>query len=91
MEACHDDGDCTNDSPCNLRWDTPESNKEDMKRHGTDCVGTRSSTVKLTDKKVVEIRDARLRGETLSRIASEFGVTEANISYICNRKTWKHI
>lgn len=35
MEACHSDGDCTNDRLSNLRWDTPSSNILDAVEHGT--------------------------------------------------------
>lgn len=41
MEACHGDGDCTNDSADNLRWDTHSSNMYDRKRHGeSNCDAT---------------------------------------------------
>lgn len=35
MEACHNDGDRTNNSLNNLRWDDRSGNVEDMVRHGT--------------------------------------------------------
>lgn len=34
MEACHNDGDPTNNLLSNLRWDTHEANVADTKRHG---------------------------------------------------------
>lgn len=34
MEACHSDGDCTNDRLSNLRWDTVSENRRDTVRHG---------------------------------------------------------
>lgn len=36
MEACHNDGDTSNNSLPNLRWDTSSANKQDMIRHGTN-------------------------------------------------------
>lgn len=36
MEGCHNDGDPTNNSPGNLRWDYHQSNMHDKRRHGTD-------------------------------------------------------
>ncbi|MFJ4107914.1 NUMOD4 motif-containing HNH endonuclease [Oerskovia enterophila] len=35
MEACHNDGNHTNNAPNNLRWDTSSANKLDSVRHGT--------------------------------------------------------
>ena len=35
FHACHHDGDKTNNSPENLRWDSPRGNALDMRRHGT--------------------------------------------------------
>jgi hypothetical protein len=34
MEACHNDGDHTNDRLSNLRWDTSSENSYDIVRHG---------------------------------------------------------
>lgn len=36
MECCHNDGDSTNNSIGNLRWDTHSENNRDRRRHGTD-------------------------------------------------------
>ena len=36
MEACHGDGNPGNDHLSNLRWDTHESNMQDMRAHGTN-------------------------------------------------------
>ena len=88
-ESCHEDGDCTNDAPSNLRWDTKSANENDKKIHGTSSCGERSSTAKLTKTKVNEIRQRRTNGELLKSLAFCFGVTEANISYICKNKSWK--
>lgn len=36
LEACHNDGDPSNNRPENLRWDTKSSNALDRQKHGTD-------------------------------------------------------
>lgn len=36
MEACHNDGNPTNNIVSNLRWDTKSANAQDRRRHGTD-------------------------------------------------------
>jgi hypothetical protein len=35
LEVCHGDGDCSNDAPDNLRYDTSANNHLDTVRHGT--------------------------------------------------------
>jgi HNH endonuclease len=46
---------------------------------------------KLTAANVREIRQRRARGASLNSLASEYGVSFANISLIARRKTWRHI
>ena len=88
MEACHEDGDCTNDSLRNVRWDTPEANKLDMVKHGTRQRGEQINTAKLTEADVIEIRTSTESG---NKIAKRKGVTQALVSAIRTRKVWKHV
>jgi hypothetical protein len=46
---------------------------------------------RLTEKHVREIRRRRDEGEKLRTIAADFGVSDATISTIVLRKTWKHV
>jgi transcriptional regulator len=46
---------------------------------------------KLNDEKVREIRRLSDRGMSQRDLAWQFGVTQANISVIIRRKTWKHV
>lgn len=91
MECCHNDGDCTNNRLLNLRWDTHSANMLDKRRHGTSPQGERGAKAKLLSSDIVAIRARRLRGERLAAIASDYGVTEANICAIAKRKTWSHV
>ena len=43
-ECCHNDGDCKNNVPNNLRWDTRASNMRDRDKHGRTVCGKRSPT-----------------------------------------------
>lgn len=45
----------------------------------------------LTEQDVIKIRAMKDSGYSGKSIATMFGVTGANISAICKRKTWKHI
>ena len=89
MEACHEDGNCLNDAPENLRWDTSKNNHADKKRHGTTAVGEKSFTAKLSWPQVYEIRAREAEGEYISKLAAEFQVTYQNIWHIVKHLTWK--
>lgn len=88
LEACHNNGDCTNDSIDNLRWDTHSANLLDRRRHGTNVQGEMVNTAKLTAENVLEIRRI---GKPLKPLAIRFGVTETLVSLILKRKVWKHV
>lgn len=54
--------------------------------------GEGSPTSKLTERDVLEIREAYSKGgESHRSIANKYGVVKGNITSILNRKTWKHI
>lgn len=42
MEACHNDGDQTNNAPSNLRWDTRSANQMDCVAHGTNSMSSKT-------------------------------------------------
>ena len=91
MEACHDNGDPSDDRLGNLRWDTHSANLLDRRRHGTNVCGEQIHTAKLTAEDVREIRARRAAGEPISEIAARVGVTATNVSFICNGRTWQHV
>jgi len=88
MEACHNDGDCTNDSASNLRWDTHSANLLNRQRHGMNVKGEMINTAKLCADNVREIRRI---GMPLKQHARKYGVSEQLISLIIRRKVWKHV
>lgn len=88
-QACHNDGDKSNNRLENLRWDTPAANNADKKMHGTHKQGEDAVMAKLTETDVLAIR-AR-RGERQNDLAAEFGCTFSNISAIQRRKSWRHV
>lgn len=92
MEACHyPDVDPTNNHVNNLRWDTHANNMADAVRHGRMSKGEEQHSSKLTDKKVIRIRQLFDSGYTTYEIAEKYGVRQGTIWYIVARKTWKHI
>lgn len=88
MECCHNNGDCTDDSLGNLRWDTPTANKADMERHGTRQRGEQINTAKLTED---DVRAILAGGYPLRPHAEKHGVSIALVGMILRRKVWKHV
>jgi hypothetical protein len=92
MEACHNDGDKTNNHWNNLRWDTHKNNLADRKLHGTDSAGSKHGQSKLTEPEVLQIRALyKAGGIAQKELGKQFGVTPAVISRIINRKNWNHV
>jgi hypothetical protein len=91
-EACHGDGNRANNALANLRWDTRTSNHADKHKHGTDRLGEKTPTSKLTAATVLEIRARYAAGGiTQRRLAAEYGIHFSNVSAIINRKSWAHL
>ena len=86
--VAHGDGRRLNNSKGNLRWATYLENESDKKKHGTVACGERQGTAKLTANDVIAIRKDR---RPQRQIAKEYGVTQANISFVVLRKSWAHV
>jgi hypothetical protein len=56
MQACHNNGDRSDNRLSNLRWDTPKNNQADRKKHRTYLVGENHPKAKLSDEQVLYIR-----------------------------------
>jgi len=91
-EAAHSCGKgheaCIN--PRHLRWATQVENAADKIEHGTVVQGAAHPVSKLTERDIVEIRDLAGR-ETQRVIAERYGMRQSSISFIINRKSWKHV
>ena len=88
-EAAHSCGVSACVNPRHLRWATGSENQMDRVAHGTHNRGERHNMAKLSAEQVQAIRSRT--GQTQKEIAREFGVDRAHVSFIRNRKTWKHI
>jgi hypothetical protein len=90
--VCHrcDNPPCVN--PEHLFVGTPRDNVRDCitkgRRVDKGAVGVANSHAKLTADDVVAIRQMSGTQESIGRI---FGITQANVSEIKLRKTWRHI
>ncbi len=90
MQACHDDGDRTNNFANNLRWDTPSANNLDKRRHGTNWGprGTRQKHSKLTEDDVREIRRLRNLGHKYTELAKHYGVHKSTVEHAATYRNW---
>ena len=78
MAVCHNDGNGENNSPHNLRYDTPKSNQADRIKHGTFLTRVNGHPrAKLSKEEVAEIQASRDPGVALAR---KYGVTPQTIS-----------
>jgi len=82
------DGVNTNNRADNLKWGTAAENAADAKRHGTSPVGEQNPGAKLTWAEVRAIRRRSAAGEALRVLARDYSVTDTNIGYIVNGKSW---
>ena len=84
-EACHNNGDRTDNRIENLRWDTRQSNADDRRRHGTLRTGTASHLARLNAEQVRSIRNRRATTSlTYSQIATEFNVSRSTVCNVVN-------
>jgi HNH endonuclease len=88
MEACHNDGDPTNNRIDNLRWDTPSAHYHDRYLHGTSMIGPKNPRVKLNWDRVSEIRAMLAAGYSQQSIADHFGLGQTTISRIHLNQRW---
>ncbi len=92
-EACHNDGNWTNNSLSNLRWASKLDNEKDKFLHGTSSRGSNNSMAILNEDQVRQIKEALekyQRGDII-KLAHKYGVSRATISDIKNHRKWKHI
>lgn len=91
LEACHNNGNRSQNVISNLRWDTKKNNHADKFAHGTVRNGEMARAAKLTAQQVIEIRSRLLAGDEQQAIAEHFSITQPTVSDIKSRRTWKHI
>lgn len=90
-EAAHINGDKTDCRAVNLKWSSRSENALDKWRHGTMRHGSAMETAKLDAERVRQIFLRRNAGESGRSLAREFGVDEAAIRKIINRKSWRSV
>jgi hypothetical protein len=82
--ACHKDDVPDNNVVENLRWAPKRENAHDAMTNG-------SSSAKISENQVREIRIRFDNGESKSSIARSYGITSTAVYYIVKGITWSHV
>lgn len=88
QEACHNNGQRSDNRLCNLRWDTRRANHADKQVHGTAQHGEHNGNARLT---ADQVRAIRAGSQSLSHIAEQYAISVTNASRVRRGETWKHI
>ncbi len=92
LHTC-DNPPCCN--PAHLYWGDQTRNIADMDRRGrrvrVGSPGERHPNHKLTQADVLRIREDWAQGATQQSLATRFGISQVNVSYIVRRKSWAHV
>jgi hypothetical protein len=75
----------------NLMYGTKKKNSADRVLHGTHNRGEKNYSVVLTEKEVIFIRSKKNTISNNKKLALKFNVTYTTITYIQDRKTWRHL
>jgi len=91
--VCHicDIRSCVN--PSHLFLGTYKDNTQDMIRKNRQSIplGERNGHAKLTNSRVLVIREEAIDGISQTQLARLFGVSQRTISDVVNRKLWTHV
>ncbi len=91
LDTCHS---CDNPACCNpehLRFDSRQSNVDDMITRGRNAHGSKSKHAKLTEADVLVMRERRANGARMIDLAKDFAVTPAAVTAIVHGRNWKHV
>lgn len=91
LEACHKNGNATDNRASNLRWDTRRANLHDRARHGTDNAGERHGQARLTEAQAREAKTLHARGNRIAAIARAYDVSQGAIRALVTGRSWKHL
>lgn len=89
-QACHRNGDRSDNRLDNLYWGTSAENQADKERHGTQLRGESVPSARLTREAVAEVRALWASGDhTVLELAERYGVSGPTLWKAATGKTWK--
>jgi hypothetical protein len=91
MQACHNDGNALNNHVENLRWDTQLANAADRRIHDPGERGERKASARMTEAKVLDLRERFVQGWTYRELAEYYGIDYTTVAHIVRGETWAHI
>ena len=77
--------------PSHLVAGTHADNRNDAVQRERAAVGERVGSAKLTEDLVRQLRGDREAGASYKQLRATYGLSLGTISFIVNRKTWKHV
>lgn len=91
-QGCHNDGDKTNNTPPNLRWDTSKNNNADKRKHETLLLGEGCHFSKLKNSEVSLIKKLLCESTIpMTKIRKMFKISRYTVTNINNGYRWSHI
>jgi hypothetical protein len=93
LQVNHKDTNKANNDYRNLEYKTCAENIEHAVKHGLRAPkhGTLNGCAKVVEKDIEDIRKRYAGGETQREIGEDYGMTQANVSEIVRRRTWRHV
>lgn len=93
LEVNHKDGNKLNNNLSNLEYCTSKENMSHAKLKGLtpNRKGDKTGMAKLTEDKILEIRELFNQGKTNVYIANKYNVAPNTISTIRHKKTWWYV
>lgn len=88
-DACHNNGNRSDNRLSNLRWDTRKGNFSDKLKHGTLLVGETHGKAKLNELQARIIRRCTDIEDT--HLAEFFKISRGTVAEIKNKEIWKHL
>lgn len=87
-EACHNNGDASDNRPVNLRWDTHFENNQDRKRHGRYASGEAHHMAKLSATDVATLRALLADGYDSKELRRRFQISSSQLHRIKHGQSW---
>ena len=91
LDVRHLDGNRANNCLTNLAYGTRKENMDDARQHDTIARGSSLPQSKLTDSKVIKLRELRKEGITVPALAKQFNISLRTVYRALTGESWSHI